>query len=185
MFWCTICEERMAMPSYFCFAHMYLCATPKLFVVSNSINLWLLIIEEKGGRMAVYIHKILLVGRGNTDTDGVKNVDTLPSQEGWNSPYYADAILLPSIYSALSVLSTQHLKSPKSYEPNQQSTHPRKSATLLTCIGEDNLLFLLSTLMCQPCLAMNNQTYLFLKEKQTLWILILLISKSTSKERKK
>lgn len=32
--------------------------------------------------MAVYIHKILLVGRGNTDTDGVKNVDGLPSQEG-------------------------------------------------------------------------------------------------------
>lgn len=31
--------------------------------------------------MAVYIHKVLLVGRGNTDTDGVKNFDTLPYQE--------------------------------------------------------------------------------------------------------
>lgn len=147
------------------------CAIPKLFFVSNSIsiNLWLLIIEERE-EMDVYIHKILLVGRGNTDTDGVKNVHSFPSQEGWNSPYYADAILLTSTYSALSVLSARHLKSmsPKSYEPNQQSTHLRKSATLLTCIGEDNLLFLLSTLMCQPCLAMNNQTYLFLKQKYTL-----------------
>lgn len=112
VFQCTIYEERRAMPSYFCFTHMYLnCAIPKLFFVSNSIsiNLWLLIIEEGG--VDVYIHKILLVGRGNTDTDRVKNVDSLPSQEGWNSPYYADAILLPGIHSALSLLSTRNLKS--------------------------------------------------------------------------